>query len=742
MSQAQASSAPSGPVEDAARVSWNAWPATAAEAQRALLVPLGVAHTPLRPANAQRAYAEPLVCPGAPCAAVYSPHCAVDPEGKWWTCCMCGRRNAVSGASLLLSANSSAAAAAASAGGSVTVEYALPRLPAQSAVVVLALNTAVAPEELAALKDAVSRAVSLLPANTRVALVSFGEHVRVHDLRSADAAAAYAFQGSCLYGPRRAHDLLGLPLSSARFVVALRECEFALSARLDELAADAPPPAGQRAPNATGLALSVVCGLLDGACRNVGARAMFFVGAPCTTGPGTVVGADVRELMRSHHALAHAGARHAAAAGEYYADLAQQYSAAGHAVDLLCCSWDQVGLHEMRAVAERTGGVVMLYDTFAGDVFAQSLMTLLEKDYRGLLKMAFRATVEVVCSRELKVMGAIGHLTSLNKTTQYVSDRTIGLGGTSAWQSCALDANSTHSFFFEVVAPPQETPSQSVGYIQILTHFYNNCGQAILRVTTLSRPLVSDPNGAAVLQSFDQDVAVALTARLAVEKSYAEGEAATVRWLDRTLVQQLALFATFRRDNANSTFALPPNAGRFPLAVYHLRRGCLVSVFNASPDETAFYRFAAGRADVASALLMVQPSLRRYYVNARGEAACEAVELSLSSVSADHVLLLDAFFWVVVMVGHSLTMRHRKGETDEATRAVFARAAADAKACADGRFPRPPVTECSQYSSDSRFLMSVLDPGDTSVPTADLLSEDVGYSVFREHFIKLVLQQS
>ena len=67
-------------------------------------------------------------------------------------------------------------------------------------------------------------------------------------------------------------------------------------------------------------------------------------------------------------------------------------------------------------------------------------------------KMAFNATIEVKCSRELKLSGAIGACVSANKKDGgCVSDIEMGIGGTSAWKMCTLGPNTTLAVFFEVV---------------------------------------------------------------------------------------------------------------------------------------------------------------------------------------------------------------------------------------------------------------------------------------------------
>eukprot|EP00966_Prymnesium_polylepis_P267656 6183108-Prymnesium_polylepis.1 len=48
----------------------------------------------------------------------------------------------------------------------------------------------------------------------------------------------------------------------------------------------------------------------------------------------------------------------------HYAALAQRAAAAGHAIDLVCCSLEQTGLWEMQACVRRSGGHVLQTETF------------------------------------------------------------------------------------------------------------------------------------------------------------------------------------------------------------------------------------------------------------------------------------------------------------------------------------------------------------------------------------------
>lgn len=165
-----------------------------------------------------------------------------------------------------------------------------------------------------------------------------------------------------------------------------------------------------------------------------------------------VVSDELKEPIRSHHDINKDRAKYVNPATQHYDALAKRAVKAAHTVDIYACSLDQVGLMEMRYLVKRTGGVIILADEFDSDMFKKSFQKLYaHSDDTEQLKMAFNGTLEVQTSRELKVCGAIGHLSSLGKKGPSVAETEIGIGGTSAWRMCGLDPTSTYALYFEVV---------------------------------------------------------------------------------------------------------------------------------------------------------------------------------------------------------------------------------------------------------------------------------------------------
>lgn len=90
-------------------------------------------------------------------------------------------------------------------------------------------------------------------------------------------------------------------------------------------------------------------------------------------------------------------------------------------------------------------------DSFNSSLFKQTFQRVFARDPQGDLRMAFGGTLEVKCSRELKISGAFGACVSLNAKGPCVGETETGMGGTCQWKLCTFTPNSTVAFVFEVV---------------------------------------------------------------------------------------------------------------------------------------------------------------------------------------------------------------------------------------------------------------------------------------------------
>lgn len=763
--------------QDGVRLSWNVFPSSRLEANR-MVVPVAALYTPLKEReDLPPILYEPVTCK-SPCRAVLNPYCSIDVQGKLWICPFCLNRNHfpphykdISNtnlpAELLLRYT--------------TIEYTLARQPSLPPIFLYVVDTCLDEDDLKALKDTLVVSLSLLPPQALVGLVTFGTMAQVHELGYAECPKSYVFRGSKEYQAKQIQEMLGLSgtartgvqpnqpgkqpgslqqqpgvFGANRFLQPVEQCEFTLTSTLEQLQRDPWPVANDKRPlRCTGVALSVAVGLLESTFANSGAHIMLFVGGPCTEGPGIVVSNELKEPIRSHHDVEKDNVKYFKKATKYYESLAKRASDTSHVIDVFAGCLDQVGIHEMRSMPNTTNGVIVLADSFNTSIFKQSFQRVFEKTESGNLKMGFNATLEVQTTREIKVCGLIGPAVSLNKKSACVSETEIGTGNTSAWKLCGINPKTTVALYFEIVNQPNAPGPQSQrGMMQFVSHYQHSSGQTRLRVTTIAKPW-AEPVSEAIKQSFDQEAAAVLMARIAAFKAEIDDGPDVLRWLDRMLIRLCQKFADYQKDDPNS-FRLQENFSIYPQFMFHLRRSQFLQVFNNSPDETAFYRHVLSKEDVNNSLIMIQPTLMSYQFD---NPEPTPVLLDSVSVKPDVILLLDTFFHILIFHGHTIAEWKKAGYHEqpgyENFAALLEAPRADAHELLLDRFPIPRYIECDQGGSQARFLLSKLNPSTTHASVTNayggvnpaaagqaIFTDDVSMQVFMEHLKKLAVSGS
>ncbi len=662
-----------------------------------------------------------------------------------------------------------------------TVEYELQSVqPSGPPVFLFVVDTCLDEEELAHLRDALQQIFNLLPEEALVGLITFGTLVNVHELGFHDCPKSYVFRGDKEYSSQKVQDMLniaptrgggagqqqaqqqggvnaagGRQSAIGRYLLPASECTFALEQVLQDLQKDPwPVEAGNRVQRASGAALSVAIGLLESSnIPKQGSRIMTFVAGPSTIGNGKIVNLSKKESIRGHTDLAKSQAPLHKPAVEYYTNLSNRAMAIHSVVDVYACSLDQTFALEVRHLVARTGGMIVLADKFNQSVFRESLRKMFEKnpdtaEGSGSLQMGFGANIEVISSREVKISGAIGPCASMEKKSPQVAETEIGVGGTTQWYMGGIDPSATMSFFFEVTntnATPM--PQHKRRYLQFMTTYQNSQGKTRLRVTTAWGAWHSDPNDSSpIAHSFDQEASAALTARLAVHRSGSEETADVMRWLDRSLIRLCGKFAQYRKDEPAS-FRLSPEFTMYPQFMFHLRRSKFLQTFNSSPDEQTYYRHILNRESVSNTLIMLQPSLMSYSLQ---PGPPTPVMLDASSVRVDTILLLDAYFHVIVFHGETIAAWKEHGyhlqEEHVNFRNLLEAPQSDAQVIMNRRFPVPRYISCDQFKSEARFLLAMLNPSithhsnDAAGGGQAIFTDDVSLRVFMEHLMKLSVQ--
>ncbi|MBA0875879.1 hypothetical protein Goshw_024577, partial [Gossypium schwendimanii] len=657
---------------DAVRMTWNVWPRTKVEAS-ACVIPLAVSIAPIRshPDIPTLPYA-PLRCKS--CSSALNAFARVDFTAKIWICPFCYQRNHFPPHYAMISETNLPCELYPQY---TTVQYSLqanpdpnnpsnvPQLPP---VFVFVLDTCMIEEELGFVKSAMKQALGLLPEHALVGFVSFGTQAHAHELGFSDISKVYVFRGDKEISKEQVLEQLGLGSAGRRptagypkglqnghsntgvnrFLLPASDCEYTLNSLLDELQTDQwPVQPGNRASRCTGVALSVATGLLGACMPGTGARIIALVGGPCTEGPGTIVSKDLSEPVRSHKDLDKDAAPYFKKAVRFYDSLAKQLVSQGHVLDLFASALDQVGVAEMKVAVERTGGLVVLAESFGHSVFKGSFRRMF-KDGEQSLGLCFNGLLEINCSKDIKIQGVIGPCTSLEKKGPNVSDTVIGEGNTSAWKMCGLDKSTCLTVLFDVSSTERSNApgtANSQLYLQFLTSYQDPEGKRMLRVTTLTRQWVdSAVSSEELVHGFDQEAAAVVMARVTSLKMEME-------------------------------------------------------VFNNSPDETAYFRMLLNRENITNAAVMIQPSLISYSFNSLPQPAI----LDVASISADRILLLDAYFSIVIFHGMTIAQWRNMGYQSQPEHQAFSQLLqaphVDAQMILQERFPVPRLVVCDQHGS-------------------------------------------
>ncbi|KAG1662005.1 hypothetical protein FOA52_012176 [Chlamydomonas sp. UWO 241] len=753
---------------DGVRMTWNVWPSSKAEAAKCV-VPFAAIYTPNKriPTMPVLPY-DPVSCKH--CGGVLNPYARVDFHSRVWTCPLCVSRNHFPPHYQGISEQNLPAELYASY---CTVEYKLSRTagaPPHPPTYVFLVDTALGGDELEAATAAVLQAVSSLPDYVYVVLVTFGRHVHVYELGFAECSKAYVFRGAKEYTNASILEQLGFrggvkgaqASQRPRFLCPLSEAEFAITTALEELKRDA----YQQAPNTrpercTGTAIQVVTALLGsslplGSCQ---ARIISLIGGPCTVGPGKVVGCEHTEEIRSHKDVQKDVAPHFRKSRKFYHSIATDLVAHGHTLDIFLCSLDQIGLAEMRDCVLMSGGMAVTADTFHNPTFKESLRRMFASEGEdGFLGITSNATLEVIPSKDIKVAGLLGPAASMDKTdrnSKAIAETEVGYGGTTIWKVCGMDADTSFALVFEVsgggkgesgcgaldAGPPGSGQQQL--FLQFITRYLHWSGETRCRVTTLTRRWVEGNAAAELVTGFDQEAAAVLMARMASFKMEAEEDFDATRWLDRSLIRLASRFGDYRKDDPTS-FNLRPELSFFPQFMFNLRRSQFVQVFGHGPDETAGFQLQLFRVGVPDAMTMIQPQLTAFSMGGQPEP----VLLDVQSILPDHILLLDAFFYVVIFHGQTVAAWRKAGYHMQEEYASFAQLLAapqaEAKEIINRRFPVPRLVDCDYQGSQARFLLVKLNPSSTHTSTAPQSAEvintdDVSLATFTEHLKRLAV---
>ena len=791
------------------------------------VIPLAALYTPMNDKSGTEVVDKSFLVSCRTCRSIINPYVQIVNNTQLWNCQFCGTSNQLPPT---FNAQGEPVLHPSLNPGSTTIEYQTGRHSSLPPVFFYVVDTCFEGDDVESafeqLKESLIISLSLLPEDALVGLITFGKHVSVHDLTSNDNIS-HTFSGSKTYTLEKVQSSLGilgselsaaglkhatqngsqLPIGNAarRFVQPLNLVEYQLTSILENLVCNSFPRNNfsERPERCTGSAINVAALLLKsifGDAHLTGGHLMVFMSGVCTLGPGKVVDKHLKTPLRSHHDIIKSQSVSIPSATStskiskfdvsllkeckmFYHGITKLLIGLGLSCDLFIGSYDQVGLFEMDEVCYKTGGAVVMSDSFATAIFKQSFIKFFKKKEGeqeqeqeqeqgfGLLDMAFNATLEVKAATDIKVEGLIGQATSLpiNKTTpanaRMVAETDVGEGKTNSWKLCSLNPKSTFAIYLDKL----DSMTTQTTYIQFLLHYQHPTGEIRLRVTTVPINVLPDSDNVNLEFGFDQEAALVLVARKAIEKLRIDSihkkfatSAAIIKELDEEMISFCSRFGVFTQGMPDS-FRLSSAYSLFPQFIYHLRRSPFINVFNSSPDETSYVRTLFMHEDLANSLLMIQPSLLSYDINTWGsstdgndllEQEQEPKPVLLDSASLGHskILLLDTFFHILIHHGSQVADWRNAGYHEQEEYAHFRdfleAPKREALEILSERFPLPRFINCDEGGSQARFLMAKLNPS-TSYATnvnhfygtgdrMDVFTDDVSLQLYMDHVQRII----
>ncbi|OMJ72068.1 hypothetical protein SteCoe_29574 [Stentor coeruleus] len=734
---------------DGVRCTWQYWPSSKVAATRDV-IPVSIIYNPRKEISgiALVEY-EPVLC--QKCKSVLNTLALIDYTSKAWACPICMTRNQfpahykahISETTLPTELMPQ----------STTMEYILPPNVIYPPVFIFVVDTCCTQDELALQKSALQQSLNLLPTESLVGFITFGKNAYVYNLGWTECNRCYAFRGDKNYDLQMVKDQLGLvgndprgiQAGARKFLMPAGECEFTLNLIIEELSKDQwPVPNGCRPLRCTGNALFLAVTLLEIAFPKHGARIMLLTGGAASHGPGMIVGDKLIDSIRTQHDIKNDNAKYSKTATSFYQSLALRASNNGHSIDIFCCAIDQIGILEMRSLSEKTGGYLVLTDTFKSDVFNLSLRKIFSRDDTGALQMGFNATIMMLTSPDIKISGAIGPGVSLKKKTAFVSDVEIGMSQTNMWHVGNIDSQTALAFYLDITNSEVEN-KRPFAYAQFQTKYQHSSGRMRLRVTTVKYAYSEQGNITKIISGFDQETAAVIMARWAVSKSETEESIDVIRWLDRTLIRLVKKFGEYQQDLPH-TFRLCREFSLYPQFMFHMRRSQFLQTFNVSPDESAYYRTLIVRENVTNSLLMIQPALLQYSFES---SQATPVLLDIVSLKSNVILLLDTFFNVLIWHGDMISKWIKLGYQDkegyEHFNTLLQMPRDDAQIIINQRFPVPKLQETEFGKGPERLLKAKVNPsnvgtGNSTVESGNYFTEDVSLKVFMDSLIQYAVK--
>ena len=747
---------------DGIKFVWNILPSNRTDMTK-IVIPPSFHYTPaIKNENMQLLEYNPLFCPK--CKSVISPLFSYNVRAKLWECPFCNTRVSFPKeyADFITETNLPAELYP----ENTTVEYKLNKKESNHPTFIFLIDVSVEEDELNELKDSVQQVINELPQECQVGVITFGKMCNIHEIGNTEMPVSYALNGEKSYKGIEIQEFLGLltvnqsnpnegtfNTNHPKFIMPVGEVAFTLNSFLDDLQPDSwTRKQGERASNCVGLAIQTAVSILEAITKGEPSRILTFMGNPGTIGNGAIVGKELKETIRNYvdFELGNSNTKYYKIAKEFYDQVAMKASRLNIVIDVFSCCLNQVGLYETKNLVAKTGGYMIFTDSFSTMIFKDSLKKIFELDDNGNLKLCFKAKLEINTTSNIKISGALGHLSSCNVQSPSVSDVKIGESNTKTWLLGGIDGNSTYTFVLDCNVNNSNDVNykfKKSGFIQIITTYIAGDRTTRMRVTTVEKKILYDLNSPHSMNeignSFDQEAAAVLITRMCIHKSdNGEDSREILKWIDKTLIRLMSKFGQFVKDDPRS-FKLTQTFVYFPQFIFYLRRSSFVQAFNESPDENMYYKSMFMSENVQNCTVMIQPLLFEYTPdNPKGNP----VFLDLNSMKNDCVLLLDTFFYVVVWHGIDVVGWREAGYQDQEEfqniKTMLDLPLEYAQKIVMERLPTPRFVTTNSGKGQERLVKCIVNPSQESknnVKESGFFSDDVNLKVFMDYLKKLAV---
>lgn len=358
--------------------------------------------------------------------------------------------------------------------------------------------------------------------------------------------------------------------------------------------------------------------------------------------------------------------------------------------DLHFGSLDQVGLYEMYSLSSGLGGTVIFSDSFTRHSFKTKLEAV------DSLPKVQDVVLTVHTSVGLKVSYSLSYGTPYQSSYQSthlmeyhhgrISDTISGFESlmkkrhfTNRWYLGDLK-DSVGCVLFEVDPIAISKAKAKHVYIQFQLDFWDpETQKKVTRVTTTQKPttmsifassaegekkisrLISEnARQKALLAQFNPETWITILTRLLISKIDTtlgfESFEEVIQLMDKTLIKLTNFFGVMKKEASASSnpleklkalYSIDEHFRSLPVYAYYLRKNPqLVSIFNSSPDETAYYHHLFMGLLVEDSCLMIQP---RFYHVVDGQMVQKPAETSsIQKAKGDSFFILDSFHTIII----------------------------------------------------------------------------------------------